>query len=50
MVYKGIGCRPSYSGGCQHGKESGMRQIEVDEVIPLVEERLVQAPLWTGRS
>jgi heptosyltransferase-3 len=49
VVYKGIDCRPCYSGGCRRGKENCMRQIELDEVIPLVEERLVQALKEAGR-
>ena len=50
VVYKGVDCQLCYSGWCRRGKESSMWQIELDEVITLVEERLVQAPMRAGKS
>jgi len=47
LVYKGIDCRACCSGGRRRGKESCMRQIELDEVTPPVEERLARKR--TGR-
>lgn len=47
-ISKGIDCRPCFREGCRRGEATCMRQIELEEVIPVVERMLERASHGVG--